>query len=186
MKNKYVIIGVTGSVACYKTLDVIRGLRRLGISTEVVLTKEAEEFIRPILFQAISGNKVITSDLFKLPEEWNAQHISLAEKADLILVAPATANIIGKVANGICDDMLTCTICATKAGLLFAPAMNEGMYKNKIVQENIQKLKRVGYHFTGPLKGKLTCGCEGIGHIQDVKVIVEEAKRLLKRRSASE
>ncbi len=178
--KKHIIVGVTGSIACYKALDIIRGLQRLGMSCEVVLTKEAEEFIRPVLFQAISGNKVVTSDLFALPEEWDAAHISLAEKADLILVAPATANIIGKVANGICDDMLTCAICATKASVLFAPAMNSGMYNNKIVQENISKLKKAGYYFTGPIKGKLTCGSEGMGHIQDIDVIIKEAKKLLK------
>lgn len=179
MKNKHIILGVTASVACYKSLDIIRGLRKLGLSVEVILTKEVEEFIRPILFQAISGNKVISHDLFKLPEEWDAAHISLAERLDLLVVAPATANIIGKVANGICDDMLTCAICATKAPVLFAPAMNEGMYKNKIVQENIQKLKKAGYHFTGPVKGKLACGREGIGHIQDVEVILKEIKQLI-------
>ena len=180
MKKKTVVLGVTGSVACYKSLDIIRGFRKLGLSVEVILTKEVEEFIRPILFQAISGNKVITHDLFKLPEEWDAAHISLAERLDLLVVAPATANIIGKVANGICDDMLTCTICATKAPVLLAPAMNEGMYKNKIVQENILKLKRIGCHFTGPVKGKLACGTKGIGHIQDIQKIVKEARRLLK------
>jgi len=179
VKKKNVIIGVTGSIACYKTLDIIRGLRRLGASIDVILTKEAESFIRPILFQAISGNRVVTADLFKLPEEWDPGHVSLAEKADLLVVAPATANIIGKVANGICDDMLTCTICATNAPLLFAPAMNERMYKNKIVQENISKLKKAGYHFTGPIKGRLACGTEGIGHIQDVDTIIKEVKKLL-------
>lgn len=178
--KKHVIVGVTGSVACYKALDIIRGLRKLGVSTEVVLTKEAEEFIRPILFQAMSGNKVITQDLFKLPGEWDAVHISLAEKADLVLVAPATANIIGKVASGICDDMLTCTICAARAPILFAPAMNDGMYNNSIVQQNVQKLKKVGYHFTGPVKGKLACGREAIGHIQAIEIIIKEVRRLLK------
>lgn len=177
--RKHIIVGVTGSVACYKVLDVIRGLRRSGLYVEVVLTEEAEEFIRPILFQAISGNKVVAADLFGLPEGWDQAHISLAEKADLILVAPATANIIGKVANGICDDMLTCTICATMAPVLFAPAMNEGMYKNRIVQENIAKLKKSGYHFTGPIKGKLACGSEGLGHIQEVDIIIKEVKQLL-------
>jgi len=178
MAKKNIIVGVTGSVACYKALDVIRSLQRIGMATEVVLTKEAEEFIRPVLFQAISGNKVISSSLFKLPEEWESAHISLAERADLILIVPATANIIGKIASGLCDDMLTCAVCATKAPLLFAPAMNEGMYTNKIVQENILKLKKVGYHFIGPVKGKLSCGTEGIGHVQDIETIVKEVKRL--------
>ena len=125
------------------------------------------------------AHKVISSDMFKVPEEWDIAHVSLAKKADLILVAPATANIIGKVASGICDDMLTCTICATKAPVLFAPAMNEAMYKNKIVQANIQKLKKANYLFTGPIKGKLACNTQGLGHIQDIDVIVKKTKSLL-------
>lgn len=176
--KKEVIIGVTGSVACYKALDVINGLRKLGILTTVILTKECEEFIRPILFQAISGNKVITGDLFKLPEEWDTAHISLAEKASCIAIVPATANIIAKIANGICDDMLTCTVCATKAPVLFAPAMNDTMYRNRIVQQNIAKLKKLGYHFTGPIKGMLVCGREGIGHIQETEIIIKEIREL--------
>jgi phosphopantothenoylcysteine decarboxylase / phosphopantothenate---cysteine ligase len=179
MKQKNIVIGVTGSVACYKALDVIRGLRKLDMVTDVVLTKEAEEFIRPVLFQAISGNRVISADMFKVPEEWDAAHVSLARKADLILVIPATANIIGKTACGICDDMLTCTICAAKTPVLFVPAMNEGMYTNKIVQENIKKLTKTGYYFTGPVKGKLACGIEAIGHIQDTDIIINEVKKLL-------
>ncbi len=179
MKAKNVIVGVTASVACYKALDIISGLRKLGINVTVILTKEAEEFIKPILFQAVSGNKIITADLFKLPEEWDSAHISLAEKADCIVIAPATANIIAKIASGICDDMLTCAICATKAPILLAPAMNTLMYGNKIVQANIDKLKKLSYHFTGPIKGRLTCGTEGIGHIQDPQVIIKEVKSLL-------
>ncbi len=182
MKKQHIIIGVTGSVACYKTLDLVRAFRRAGMTVEIILTREAEDFIRPILFQAVSGNRVITGDLFKLPEEWDAAHISLAEKADLLIVSPATANIIGKVAGGICDDMLTCTICATNAPVLFVPAMNNNMYNNVIVQQNIQKLKKAGYYFTGPVKGKLACGTEAIGHIQNVEWIVREAKRLLNKR----
>lgn len=178
--KKHVIVGVTGSIACYKSLDLIRGLKRLGLSTEVVLTKEAEEFIRPILFQSVSGNKVIRWDLFDLPEEWDVAHVSMADKADIVIIMPATVNIIGKIASGICDDMLTCVVCATKAPVLFVPAMNEGMYKNKIVRENIAKLTKVGYYFTGPIKGKLACGGEGLGHIQDLDVILKEIKRLIK------
>jgi len=179
MKTKNVIIGVTASVACYKALDVISGLRKLGIRVTVVLTKEAEEFIKPALFQAVSGNKVVTSDIFKLPDEWDSAHVSLAGKADAIVIAPATANIIAKIANGICDDMLTCAVCAAKAPVLVAPAMNENMFNNKIVQENISRLKRFGYHFTGPIKGRLSCGTEGLGHIQCPEVIVKEIKQLV-------
>ena len=179
MKSKNVIIGVTASVACYKALDVISGLRKLGINVTVVLTKEAEEFIKPILFQAVSGNKVITHDMFRLPDEWDVTHVSLAEKTDCVAIIPATANIIAKIANGICDDMLTAAVCATKASVLFAPAMNTLMHNNKIVQDNINKLKKFGYHFTGPVKGRLACGSEGIGHIQDSEIIINEIKRLI-------
>jgi phosphopantothenoylcysteine decarboxylase/phosphopantothenate--cysteine ligase len=179
MKTKNVIIGVTASVACYKALDVISGIRRLGIQVTAVLTKEVEEFIKPILFQVVSGNKVITHNMFNMPEEWDSGHVSLAQKADCIAIIPATANIIGKIANGICDDMLTCAVCATKAPVLLAPAMNETMYNNKLVQENIQKLKNAGYHFTGPVKGMLACGKKGMGHIQDPQTIIKEVKSLL-------
>lgn len=180
MSKKEVIIGVTASVACYKALDVISGLRKLGINVTVILTKEAEEFIKPILFQAVSDNRVITHDIFSLPDEWDVAHVSIAEKADCVAIIPATANIIAKIANGICDDMLTCAVCATKAPVLLAPAMNENMYNNKIVQENAGKLKKLGYHFTGPVKGRLACGSEGMGHIQDVEIIIKEIKRLIK------
>ena len=180
MKPKNVIIGVTASVACYKALDVISGLRKLGINVTVILTKEAEEFIKPILFQAVSGSRVITYDIFSLPGEWDVAHVSLAEKADCAAIIPATANIIAKIANGMCDDMLTCAVCATKAPVLLAPALNENMYNNKIVQENVDKLKKLGYHFTGPVKGRLACGSEGLGHIQDAGVIIREIKHLIK------
>lgn len=179
MPKKEVIIGVTASVACYKALDVISGLCKLGINVTVILTKEAEEFIRPILFQAVSGNKVITHDMFRLPEAWDIEHVSLAEKADCVAIIPATANIIGKIANGICDDMLTCAVCATASPVLFAPAMNTLMYNNKIVQANIEKLKKFGYHLTGPVKGRLACGAKGLGHIQDSEVIIKEVKQLI-------
>jgi len=179
MAKKEVIIGVTASVACYKALDVISALRKQGIQVTVILTEEAEEFIKPVLFQAVSGNKVITHNMFNIPEEWDSGHISLAEKADCIAIIPATANIIGKIANGICDDMLTCAVCAAKAQVLLAPAMNEAMYNNKLVQENIKRLKDIGYNFTGPVKGLLACGKEGMGHIQEVNKIVEEIRQLL-------
>ncbi|MFH1853798.1 MAG: flavoprotein [Candidatus Omnitrophota bacterium] len=180
MKNKHIIIGVTASIACYKTLDLITGLRKRGASIEVILTKETEELIKPVLFQSLSGNRVIQGDLFNLPEEWNVAHVSLADKADIVIIMPATANIIGKIASGICDDMLTCVVCATKAAVLFVPAMNDSMYKNKIVQQNIAKLKKSGYYFTGPIKGQLACGNKGIGHIQDLEVVLKEAERLVK------
>ncbi|MFH1381249.1 MAG: flavoprotein [Candidatus Omnitrophota bacterium] len=180
MVKKEIIIGVTASVACYKAIDVISGLRKLGVNVTVILTKEAEEFIKPVLFQVVSGNRAITHDIFSPPpDEWDVAHVSLAEKADCVAIIPATANIIAKIANGICDDMLTCAVCATKAPVLFAPAMNTFMYNNKIVRANIDKLKKFGYHFTGPIKGRLACGAKGLGHIQGSEVIIKEVRRLI-------
>ena len=147
MENtKTVVIGVTGGIAVYKALDVISRLRKENVDVHVIMTKAAMEFVNPISFQTLSQNMVI-HDMFEEPKAWEIQHISLAKKADLFVVVPATANIIGKVANGIADDMLTTTIMATKAPVIFAPAMNVNMYNNTIVQDNIQKLKAYGYDF---------------------------------------
>ena len=177
--KKTVILGVTGSIAAYRACEIIGLLKKELINVQVLLTKEAGYFITPLTLQTLSCNKVI-EDMFGQPEEWDPVHISLAEKADLVLVAPATANIIGKLANGICDDILTCVIFATKAPVLLAPAMNVHMYKHQIVQENIAKLKKTGYKFIGPVKGHLTCGYTDIGHIAKTSDIINEAKRLLK------
>jgi phosphopantothenoylcysteine decarboxylase/phosphopantothenate--cysteine ligase len=120
--------------------------------------------------------------MFEIQTDYNPLHISLAKEADLILVCPATADIISKVTAGLCDDLLDCTIASTKAPVLFAPAMNTTMYNNKIIQANIAKLKNLGYHFIGPIKGHLACGEEGIGHIADTKDIIKKAKTLLRQK----
>ena len=129
--SKCVVIGVTGGIAVYKALDVISALRKKDIEVHVIMTESASKFVNPLTFQSISQNMVVT-DMFAEPKAWEIQHISLAQKADLMLVAPATANIIGKISNGIADDMLSTTIMATKAKVLIAPAMNTNMYENKI------------------------------------------------------
>jgi phosphopantothenoylcysteine decarboxylase/phosphopantothenate--cysteine ligase len=178
-KQASVILGVTGGIAAYRACEIISSLKKKCIDVTVLLTKEAEEFVTPLTFQTLSQNKVYRH-LFSAPDEWNPVHTSLADKADLVLIAPATANVIGKVASGICDDILTCTIFATKAPVIFAPAMNEKMYQHKIVEYNIKKLKDVGYHFVGPVKGRLACGHEAIGHIADTQEIVGEAIKILK------
>ena len=178
-KRKSVILGVTGGIAAYKACEIISLLRKESVDVTVLMTKEAEEFVTPLTFQTLTGNKVYR-DLFALPDEWNPVHTALADKAGLVLIAPATANVIGKIAGGICDDILTCTVFATDAPVLIAPAMNEKMYEHRIVQENIRKLKSVGYRFVGPVKGRLACGHEAIGHIADTREIVNEAKRILK------
>ena len=179
VKGKNIILGVTASIAIYKACDIIRRLRSEGFSVTVVLTPEAEEFIQPVLFQSLSGNKVYRG-LFEEPEAWEIEHVSLAKKADLVLIAPATANIIAKIAHGICDDLLTCVCCATRAPILISPAMNENMFKNRITQDNIKKLKSLGFRFVEPIKGRLACGRVGVGCLAEVEDIVKEAKRVIK------
>ncbi len=178
MAKKHIVLGVTASIAIYKSCEIIRRLKKDGFLVNVVMTKEAEELIKPIVFQGLSGNRVYRG-LFDQPDEWDIEHISLADKASLVLVAPATANIIGKIASGICDDLLTCVIAATKAPVLICPAMNENMYKNKIVQENIKKLKSCSYKFVEPVKGELACGKTGVGCLAEVETIVKEVKKIL-------
>lgn len=170
--SKCVVIGVTGGIAVYKALDVISALRKKDIEVHVIMTESASKFVNPLTFQSISQNMVVT-DMFAEPRAWEIQHISLAQKADLMLIAPATANVIGKISNGIADDMLSTTVMATKAKVLIAPAMNTNMYQNQIVQNNISKLKDFGYKFIEPASGRLACGDIGIGKLADVNTIVE-------------
>ncbi|MCU0651378.1 MAG: hypothetical protein MUC39_00300 [Candidatus Omnitrophica bacterium] len=177
-REKNVLLGVTASIAIYKACDIVRKLRAESLQVTVAMTKEAEELIRPIVFQSLSGNKVYRG-LFQEPEAWEIEHIALAEKADLVLIAPATANIIAKFANGICDDLLTCVVAAIKAPVVIAPAMNTNMYQNKIVQANIKKLQNNGYKFVGPREGKLACGKEGVGCLASVEEIVKEVRKIL-------
>jgi len=177
-KGKNVILGVTASIAIYKACDIIRRLKDEGFVVTVAMTKEAEEFIRPIVFQSLSGNKVYRG-LFEEPEVWEIEHISLAERADLVLIAPATANIIAKIAAGISDDLLTCICSATRAPILICPAMNENMYKNRITQDNIKKLKSVGYNFVEPREGRLACGKVGVGCLAETEKIIKEVKKIL-------
>jgi len=178
-KNRRVILGVTGSIAAYKACEITSLLRKAGLEVQVLLTEEAKEFVTPLTLQTLSGNRVIT-DMFDSPEEWDPVHTSLADSASIVLIAPATANIIGKLACGICDDILSCVVMATRAPVLIAPAMNDKMYTHDIVQENIAKLKKAGYKFIGPVKGRLACGYEGMGCLADAQAIANEAKRLLK------
>ena len=170
--SKCVVIGVTGGIAVYKALDVISALRKKDIEVHVIMTESASKFVNPLTFQSISQNMVVT-DMFAEPKAWEIQHISLAQKADLMLIAPATANVIGKISNGIADDMLSTTVMATKAKVLIASAMNTNMYQNPIVQNNISKLKDFGYKFIEPASGRLACGDIGIGKLADVNTIVE-------------
>jgi phosphopantothenoylcysteine decarboxylase / phosphopantothenate---cysteine ligase len=168
--QKNVVVGVCGGIAAYKALDVISSLKKKNINVNVIMTKSALEFVMPLSFQSLSQNMVV-ADMFAEPRAWEIQHISLAKKADLILIVPATANIIGKVANGIADDMLSTTIMAAAAPVVFAPAMNTNMYNNPIVQGNMKKLKELGYGFISPSSGRLACGDIGEGKLADTNLI---------------
>lgn len=171
-EKKRVVIGVTGGIAVYKALDIISALRKQDVEIKVIITESAKQFVTPLAFQSLSQNMVIT-DMFAEPKAWEIQHIALAQWADIMLIAPATANIIGKVANGIADDMLSTSIMATEAKVIFAPAMNTKMYENKIVQDNINKLKGYGYSFIEPASGRLACGDIGKGKLANVSDIVD-------------
>ena len=178
LKNKNIVIGITGGIACYKVCEIISYLVREGANVDVIMTENATEFITPLTFETLSKNKVVI-DMFEKKSHVKVEHISLARKADLMLIVPATANIIGKVANGIADDMLSTTIMATTSKVIFAPAMNNEMYNNKIVQSNIEKLKKYGYEFINPVEGNLACGYIAIGKLANKETIIEKAKKFL-------
>ncbi len=178
-KGKNIIIGMTGGIACYKVCELITYLVREGANIDVIMTQNATEFITPLTIETLSKHKVVI-DMFEKKEHIEVEHISLARKVDLILVVPATANIIGKVANGIADDMLSTTIMATTAKVVFAPAMNNQMYNNAIVQNNIEKLKNYGYEFINPVEGNLACGYKAIGKLASKDTIIEKIQNLLK------
>jgi len=179
MKKKTVLIGVTGSIAAYKACELVRALTKKGIEAVCVMTKEAREFLTPLTLQALSGNKVY-EDMFEAPEKHEIRHISLAERADLIVIFPATANVIAKLAAGICDDLLTCTVVAARCPAILAPAMNTAMYENAITKDNIKRLKKYGFHFIGPSSGRLASGAEGVGRLADIHSVMKAAAGLLK------
>ncbi|MEG0904984.1 MAG: bifunctional phosphopantothenoylcysteine decarboxylase/phosphopantothenate--cysteine ligase CoaBC [Cellulosilyticaceae bacterium] len=176
--NKHILIGVTGGIAVYKVLDVASKLRKLGYDMNTIMTKNACEFVNPLSFETLTNNYVVT-DTFERPHKWEVEHIALAKKADLMLIAPATANIIGKVAHGIADDMLSTTIMAARCPVVFAPAMNTAMYENIIVQENIAYLKSKGYLFIEPESGWLACGDVGSGKLPTPDTIVSYVTKQL-------
>jgi len=176
--SKTVVLGVTGGIAAYKALDLVSKLKKKNIDVHVIMTESATKFVTPLSFQSLSQNPVVV-DMFAEPKTWEIQHISLADKADVFAIVPATANVIGKIANGIADDMLTTTVMATKAPVLIAPAMNVNMYENPILQRNISILKQYGYHIIEPIEGRLACGYVGKGKLAEVDVIVDYIDMLL-------
>lgn len=176
-----IVMGVSGGIAAYKAVDVVSRLKKAGYNVYVIMTKSATAFVTPLTFREISGNPVIT-DMWEEPKTWNVQHIALASRADLFIIVPATANIIGKIAGGIADDMLTTTVMATTAPVVLAPAMNTNMFLNPITQQNLAKLKSLGYHIIEPATGMLACGIEGPGRLPEPAVIVENLISLLHTR----
>lgn len=178
LKGKTVVLGVTGSIAAYKMADVASMLVKQHAEVHVIMTANACNFINPITFETLTSNKCLV-DTFDRDFEFDVKHISLAKKADVFVVAPASANIIGKIANGIADDMLSTTIMAAECTKLVAPAMNTRMYHNRIVQDNIAKLKDYGYEFIAPASGHLACGDNGDGKLADVNIIFDSIVKSL-------
>ncbi len=173
LKNKEIIVGVTGGIAVYKTVELIRNLTKRGANIHVVMTKNAMEFVTPLTFQTVSGNSVI-HEMFQLFTGSKIGHITLSDIADLLIIVPATANIIGKIANGIADDFLTTMVMATTVPVFFVPSMNTKMWGSPMVQANVEKLKNAGFEMMEPASGDLACGTEGKGRLPTIEEIIEK------------
>ena len=178
LNGKSVVLGVTGGIAAYKACEVASRLRKAGADVFVIMTKNACEFVRPLTFETLTNHPVVT-DTFARPETWEVEHISLAKRADVFVIAPATANILAKMASGIADDMLSTTVLATKAPVLVAPAMNTGMWENAATQENVETLRSRGVRFIGPEGGYLACGDTGNGRMSEPEAIFAEIEKIL-------
>ena len=178
LEAREVIVAVCGGIAAYKVADVVSKLVQRGAGITVVMTQEATRFVTPLTFQALSGRPVRT-DTFNLLDSSDPQHIGLTERADLMLVAPATTNVIAKVAAGICDDLVTLMICAAACPVVFCPAMNNRMWDHRIAKENVAKLASIGYTFIGPDEGWLACRNVGAGRLSEPTSIVAEVARML-------
>ena len=183
--GREIVLGVTGGIAAYKSAEIVSRLRRLGAGVSVIMTKNATEFISPLTFRTLSANEVAV-DTFRAPEYWNVEHVALAKKADVFVIAPATANILAKMAHGIADDMLSTTVLATKAPVLAAPAMNTGMWTADATRENVRILRERGVRFVGPDSGRLACGDSGAGRMSEPEEIVEAIGEILKPRVSME
>ena len=183
--GREIVLGVTGGIAAYKSAEIVSRLRHLGANVSVIMTKNATEFITPLTFQTLSANQV-SVDTFHAPEYWNVEHVALAKKAEIFVIAPATANILAKMVNGIADDMLSTTVLATKAPILVAPAMNTGMWTAEATQSNVRILRDRGVFFSGPAKGDLACGDTGTGRMSEPEEIVAAIEKILKPRVSME
>lgn len=175
LQDKNIVLGVTGGIAAYKSVEIASRLRKLGANVHVIMTEGAQNFVTELTFREISGNPVITTMWGKVTH-YNVEHIALANLADMVLVAPATANLIAKAANGMADDMLTTTLLATNAPIMYSPAMNSNMYLNKLTQENMNKLNNLGWHMIEPATGHLACGVNGVGRMPEPVEIVDRVQ----------
>jgi phosphopantothenoylcysteine decarboxylase len=178
LKGREIIVAVCGGIAAYKTADVVSKLVQSGAGVTVVMSAAARKFIAPLTFEALSGRKVRTGT-FRLVDSSDPQHISLTEQADLMLIAPATANTLAKIAGGFSDDLVTLMVCAAACPVIFAPSMNNRMWENPITQENVHKLGKLGYRFIGPEAGWLACRNVGLGRMSEPQKIVDELTKLL-------
>ena len=180
LSNKTIVLGITGSIAAYKAAEIASQLTQAGAKVNVILTEEAVQFISPVTFRAITGRPVVT-EMFDLASEFSIEHVSLAKAADIVVIAPATANIIAKLAAGIADDMLCCTVLATKAPVVIAPAMETNMYNNPVTQDNLHKLKVRNFVIIGPTTGWLASGKKGLGRLADINDIIGGIRQVLER-----
>lgn len=180
VRDKTIVLGVTGSIAAYKAVELASKLTQYGARVDVVMTRSAQEFVTPMTFRSVTHRPVVT-EMFDLESEFSIEHVSLAERADLVVIAPATANIIAKLSGGIADDILSCTLLATRAPVLVSPAMNVNMYENEITQENIARLKKRGYKFIGPVQGRLASGAWGLGRFAEIDDILDAIHQALGR-----
>ncbi len=180
LRNKVIVLGVSGSIAAYKAAEIASQLTQAGAKVNVILTEEAVQFISPVTFRAITGRPVVT-EMFDLDSEFSIEHVSLAKAADVVVISPATANIIAKLAAGIADDMLCCTVLATKAPVIIAPAMETNMYNNPVTQDNLSKLKVRKFLIIGPATGWLASGKEGLGRLADVNDIIRSIRQVVER-----
>jgi len=178
MDGRHILVGVTGGIAAYKTVQLVSRLRQRGATVTVIMTANARKFVTPLTFQTVSAQQVIT-DYFDAPETYIAGHVALAGKADLLVIAPATANIIGKIAAGLADDALTTTVLSLTCPILVCPAMNEKMFQNAATQDNLRRLEERGLQIIGPEKGWQACGTVGLGRMTEPDEILRVIEKKL-------
>lgn len=179
-KERHIVLGVTGSIAAYKAAELVRLFKKRGWTVSVIMTRAATKFVGELTFRTLSQNPV-GIDMFDFPEEWCPEHLSLAQRADAVLIAPCTANVIAKIAHGLADDLLSATVLAAAAPVVIAPAMNDKMWANAATQANVRLLKSRGIHMVGVETGELACGCEGNGRLASLDKIIAAVDQALRR-----